>query len=110
METLSAAVVGAGSQGRVHGLGHLAAPGVSRVALTDVRRAAGESTAKELDVACTYQDYHEMPEAHQPDIVSVRTPPVSHLDVVRPAVGTGGRLPVLDADFAPRGAEPHSTY
>ncbi|TKA12156.1 Gfo/Idh/MocA family protein [Actinacidiphila oryziradicis] len=91
MTTLSAAVIGAGSQGRVHGLGLVAAPDVRLVALADVNQAAGEALAAELGVPRTYQDYHELLEADQPDIVSICTPPVFHLDVVRAAVAAGVR-------------------
>jgi hypothetical protein len=91
MTTLSAAVIGAGSQGRVHGLGYVAAPGVRLVALADVNQAAGEALAGELGVPRTYQDYHKLLEADQPDIVSVCTPPAFHREVVRAAVAAGVR-------------------
>jgi predicted dehydrogenase len=91
MGSVSAAVIGAGSQGRVHALGYLAAPGVSLVALTDVDATAAERLAEELSVPRVHRDYRELLEADRPDIVSVCTPPASHLEIVRAAVAAGVR-------------------
>jgi UDP-N-acetylglucosamine 3-dehydrogenase len=91
MTSLSAAVIGAGSQGRVHGLGYRATPGVSTVALADVNERAGGELAEELGIPRVYQDYHELLEANKPDIVSVCTPPASHREVVEAATAAGVR-------------------
>lgn len=90
-QNLSAVVVGAGSQGRVHGLGHLAAPGVTLAGLADVDMAAAEALAAELDVPHVHRDFRELLAEVRPDIVSVCTPPAHHLDVVRAAVAAGAR-------------------
>ncbi|WP_405578886.1 Gfo/Idh/MocA family protein [Streptomyces sp. NBC_01190] len=90
-ENLSAAVVGAGSQGRVHGLGYLAAPGVTLTALADVNRESAEDLAGELNVPGVYRDYREMLADRRPDIVSVCTPPALHPEVVRAAIAAGAR-------------------
>jgi predicted dehydrogenase len=91
METVSAAVIGAGSQGRVHGFGHLAAPGVTLVALADVDEQVATDLAAELDVPHVYQDYRELLRTHRPDIVSVCTPPALHPEIVRAAAAAGVR-------------------
>jgi UDP-N-acetylglucosamine 3-dehydrogenase len=91
METVSAAVIGAGSQGRVHGLGYLAAPGVSLVGLADVDERAAGTLSSELRVPHVHRDYRELLAAHRPDIVSVCTPPALHLEIVRAAAEAGVR-------------------
>ncbi|MFJ2645353.1 Gfo/Idh/MocA family protein [Streptomyces sp. NPDC087420] len=90
-EVLSAVVVGAGSQGRVHGRGHLAAPGVTLVGLADTDPAAAEALAAELDVPEVHSTFQDLFAAVRPDIVSVCTPPASHPEVVRAAVAAGAR-------------------
>ena len=91
MEELSAAVIGAGSQGRVHGFGHRAAPGVTLIALADVDERAAHDLAAELDVAHVHRDYRELLRVHRPDIVSVCTPPALHPEIVRAAAEAGVR-------------------
>ncbi|MER6205880.1 Gfo/Idh/MocA family protein [Streptomyces sp. NPDC001073] len=90
-QNLSAVVVGAGSQGRVHGLGHLAAPGVTLAGLADVDMATAEALAAELDVPHVRRDFRELLADLRPDVVSVCTPPAHHLDVVRAAIAAGAR-------------------
>jgi UDP-N-acetylglucosamine 3-dehydrogenase len=90
-EHFSAAVVGAGSQGRVHGLGYLAAPGVSLTALADVDEGSAGRLAAELDVPRSYRDYRELLDTERPDIVSVCTPPALHPEVVGAAIAAGAR-------------------
>ncbi|MFG1807786.1 Gfo/Idh/MocA family protein [Streptomyces sp. NPDC049040] len=89
-EDLSAVVVGAGSQGRVHGRGHLAA-GVRLTGLADVDTGSAEALAAELGVPGVHGDFRELLAATRPDIVSVCTPPAFHLEVVRAAVAAGAR-------------------
>ncbi|MCA1218277.1 Gfo/Idh/MocA family protein [Streptomyces sp. 8L] len=91
MTSLAAAVIGAGSQGRVHAYGYRATPGVSPVALADVDRRAGGELAEEVGIPRVYQDYHELLEANKPDVVSVCTPPATHREIVEAAVAAGVR-------------------
>ncbi|MEU6851634.1 Gfo/Idh/MocA family oxidoreductase [Actinacidiphila alni] len=88
---LGAAVVGAGSQGRVHGLGLQAAPGVALVAVADVDTAAARGLADELGVPRVYRDYRELLVVERPDVVSVCTPPALHPEIVRAAAAAGVR-------------------
>ncbi|WP_329361319.1 Gfo/Idh/MocA family oxidoreductase [Streptomyces sp. NBC_00669] len=88
---LSAVVVGAGSQGRVHALGYLATPGVALTGLADVDTASAEALAAELQVPAVHRDFRELLAATRPDLVSVCTPPALHLDVVRAAIAAGAR-------------------
>jgi len=91
MGSVSAAVIGAGSQGRVHALGYLGVPGVALVALADLDASAAERLARELSVSRIYRDYHELLETERPEIVSVCTPPASHLEIVGAALAAGVR-------------------
>jgi UDP-N-acetylglucosamine 3-dehydrogenase len=91
MEPATAAVIGAGSQGRVHGLGYLAAPGVGLVALADPDERATAELAAELDVPHVHRDYRELLQVHRPDLVSVCTPPAPHPEIVRAAAAAGVR-------------------
>ncbi|MFJ8062753.1 Gfo/Idh/MocA family protein [Streptomyces sp. NPDC096142] len=90
-QNLSAVVIGAGSQGRVHALGLLAAPAVTLTGLADVDRTAAGALAEELDIPHVHGDVRELLAEVRPDIVSVCTPPVHHLNVVRAAVAAGAR-------------------
>jgi UDP-N-acetylglucosamine 3-dehydrogenase len=85
----TAAVIAAGSQGRVHARGYLDTPEVDLVAVADVNVLAAEELARDLGVPSVYSDYRELLLAERPDLVSICTPPASHLDVVREAVAAG---------------------
>lgn len=90
---VSAAVIGAGSQGRVHALGYRGLPAVALTALADPAEAAAAALARETGVPehGTYRDHRELLAAVRPEIVSVCTPPASHLAIVRDAVAAGVR-------------------
>jgi UDP-N-acetylglucosamine 3-dehydrogenase len=89
MSSYTAAVIAAGSQGRVHARGYVATPGVSLVGIADVSRAAAEELASDLSVAGVYESYDELLEAEHPDLLSICTPPASHLAAVTAAVAAG---------------------
>jgi predicted dehydrogenase len=89
MTSFTAAVIAAGSQGRVHASGYARLPEVRLVAIADVNRAAAEELAAELDVPAVYESYEELLATEHPDLISICTPPGSHLDVVERAVAAG---------------------
>jgi UDP-N-acetylglucosamine 3-dehydrogenase len=89
MNSHTAAVIAAGSQGRVHAAGYRAAPGVRLVAVADSNLAAARELADDLDIPSVYADYRELLETERPHIISVCTPPALHLDIVRVAVASG---------------------
>jgi UDP-N-acetylglucosamine 3-dehydrogenase len=91
MRSISAAVIGTGSQGRVHALGYRAVPGVSLVALADVDEAAAGRLAGELGVPAAYRDHRELLERARPEVVSICTPPGRHLEIARAAIDAGVR-------------------
>lgn len=91
MTTVTAAVIGAGSQGRVHGLGYRSVPDVALAALADVNAPAAEDLAGELGVPRVYRDYRELLVVERPDVVSVCTPPALHPEIVRAAAAAGVR-------------------
>lgn len=89
----TAAVIGAGSQGRVHALGYRGLASVRLLALADPAEATAAALAAETGVPAhgTYRDHREMLAAVRPEIVSICTPPASHLEIVRDAVAAGAR-------------------
>jgi UDP-N-acetylglucosamine 3-dehydrogenase len=91
MYSYTAAVIAAGSQGRVHAAGYLAAPGVRLVAVADSNLEAARELAGDLDIPSVYDSYQELLKTEHPDIISICTPPALHLDIVRVAVAAGVR-------------------
>jgi UDP-N-acetylglucosamine 3-dehydrogenase len=88
---LKAAVIAAGSQGRVHAAGYRADPRTTLVAVADVSREAAEALSADLDIPQVFTDYEELLSVAKPDILSICTPPASHLAIVRAAVAAGVR-------------------
>ena len=88
MRSYTCAVIAAGSQGRVHARGYLAA-GARLVAMADTDRAAAAALASELDVPGVYGSCAELLAAERPEVISVCTPPASHLEIVRAAAAAG---------------------
>lgn len=91
MSSYTAAVIAAGSQGRVHARGYAADARVRLVAVADVNRVAAVELAAELGSPAVYEDYRVLLAAERPEFVSVCTPPAQHLDVVRAAVAAGAK-------------------
>jgi UDP-N-acetylglucosamine 3-dehydrogenase len=89
MTSYTAAVIAAGSQGRVHAAGYAALPDVRLVAVADVNLAAAQELAADLDIPSVYESYEELLLTEHPDLISICTPPASHLDVVQKAVAAG---------------------
>lgn len=90
MTTYTAAVVAAGSQGRVHARAYAGDQRVRLAAVADTAFTAAEELAAEF-TATPYRDYAEMFAAERPEVVSICTPPASHLEVARAAVSAGVR-------------------
>jgi predicted dehydrogenase len=101
MTTVSAAVIGTGSQGRVHALGYRGVPGVSLVAVADVDAAAAAGLAEEFSVTRIYQDYHELLRTERPEVLSICTPPATHPEILRAAVAAGVRAIHCEKPVAP---------
>ncbi|MFF5292015.1 Gfo/Idh/MocA family protein [Paractinoplanes globisporus] len=91
MDSYTAAVIAAGSQGRVHARGYAADARARLLAVADINRAAAQELADDLSIPAVYEDYRELLETQRPELVSVCTPPAQHLDVVRAAVAAGAR-------------------
>lgn len=89
MSSYTAAVIAAGSQGRVHARGYAADPRARLVAVADVNRAAAAALAADLDIPGVYEDYRELLERERPELLSICTPPAQHLELVRAAVAAG---------------------
>jgi len=91
MSTYTCAVIAAGSQGRVHAQGYLAAEalGVRLAAVADPDAGAARELAADLGIPGVYDNHQELLEAERPDVVSICTPPSAHLEVMRAAVAAG---------------------
>jgi UDP-N-acetylglucosamine 3-dehydrogenase len=88
------AVVAAGSQGWVHAQGYRAAQdshGARLVAVADTRVQAARDLAAELDIPSYYDSHEELLEKERPDVVSICTPPATHLEIARAAIAAGVR-------------------
>lgn len=88
MRSYTCAVIGTGSQGRVHARGYEAA-GAKLVAVADPIRSAAAELAADFGVPGVYDSYCELLAAERPQVVSICTPPASHLAVARAAVAAG---------------------
>lgn len=94
-----AAVIGAGSQGRVHATAWGAVDGVRVVAVADVATSAATQLAAEFG-AVAYGDHRAMLAAERPELVSVCTPPGVRLDVVHDAIAAGVRAIHIEKPIA----------
>lgn len=93
MNSYSCAVIAAGSQGRVHAQGYLAAQaaGARLTAVADPDGHAAGELARELGIPGVYRSHVELLAAEHPDVVSICTPPGVRLDVARAAIAAGVR-------------------
>jgi UDP-N-acetylglucosamine 3-dehydrogenase len=93
VSSYTCAVVAAGSQGRVHAQGYLAAreAGARLVAVADPDVAAAGELARDLGIPGVYGDYADLLAAEHPDVVSICTPPGVRLAVARAAIAAGVR-------------------
>ncbi|WP_248152887.1 Gfo/Idh/MocA family protein [Microbacterium aoyamense] len=91
MTERTAAVIAAGSQGRVHARGWSSVAGVRLAAIADPIAGAAAELAGEYDGVAAYDDATAMLQELRPEFVSVCTPPSVRLDVVRAAIAAGAR-------------------
>ena len=89
MTSCTCAVVGAGSQGWVHAQGYqaaLASHGAALVAVADTNVQAARDLAAERDIPGLYDSHEAMLKAEHPDVISICTPPATHLEIARAAI------------------------
>jgi predicted dehydrogenase len=91
MRDYRAAVIAAGSQGRVHAAGYRADERVVLSAVADVNREAATALAAEFGIGAVFTDYRDLLATVRPDMVSICTPPAYHRDAVTAAVEAGVR-------------------
>lgn len=90
MRSTRAAVIAAGSQGRVHAHALSLVPGVEVVAIADVDAATAAATADRYG-ARSYTDYRDLIASERPDLLSICTPPALHREVLEFAMEHGVR-------------------
>ncbi|MCU1558105.1 MAG: gfo/Idh/MocA family oxidoreductase [Microbacteriaceae bacterium] len=88
MSDYTAAVIAAGSQGRVHAAAYRSND-IELVAVADPDLKLAEELAADLQIPRAFGGYEELLGLTHPDFVSVCTPPRFHLDVIRAAVAAG---------------------
>jgi predicted dehydrogenase len=91
MQPQTAAVIAAGSQGRVHLHGYRQCGGIEVVAIADPDRELAERVAVDAEVRTVYPGHRELLAGERVDILSVCTPPGLHRTVVEDAVAAGVR-------------------
>lgn len=91
MSSYTCAVVAAGSQGRVHAKGYAAAASASLVAIADPDQAAARELAADLEIPAVYDSHDALLKAEHPDVLSICTPPSTHLEIARDAIAAGVR-------------------
>ena len=90
MRTIPAAVIAAGSQGRVHAHAYSLLPNVAVVGVADVDAATAAATADQYG-ARTYTDYRDLIATERPELLSICTPPSLHREVLEFAIANGVR-------------------
>jgi UDP-N-acetylglucosamine 3-dehydrogenase len=91
MSTYTCAVIAAGSQGRVHAQGYLAARalGARLTAVADPDTDTVRELAADLGIPGVYGSHLDLLAAERPDVLSICTPPAAHLEIARAAVAAG---------------------
>lgn len=89
MAKLRAGVIGCGGRGRGHGRGYAAADGITLVACADPFEESRAAYVGEFDVARSYEDYPEMLEKEDLDVVSVCTWTGMHREMIEAVVASG---------------------
>ena len=88
---LKAAVIGVGSMGRHHARNYVQIRGVDLVGVSDVDTVLGNKVADECGVNY-YQDYNELLEKEEPNIVSVAVPTKLHFLVASDVIKSKSHL------------------
>lgn len=91
MTERTAAVIAAGSQGRVHARGWSQTEGVRLVGIADPVPGAAAELVAEHPGATAYENVQELLDTEHPQLVSVCTPPSVRLEVVRAAIAAGAQ-------------------
>jgi predicted dehydrogenase len=91
MSTYTCAVIAAGSQGWVHARGYLAAQalGARLAAVADTDADVARKLADDLGIPAAFDNHLELLETERPDVLSICTPPGTHLEIARAAVDAG---------------------
>jgi UDP-N-acetylglucosamine 3-dehydrogenase len=88
VRSYTCAVIAAGSQGRVHARGYQAA-GATVVAVADPDAGKAAELARDLCIPQVYESHEELLAAGHPEVVSICSPPSTHLEIARAAIAAG---------------------
>jgi len=98
-------IIGCGGRGRQHAQGYAACDRVSIVACADPMAENARRLAEEYQVDRVYDDYREMLERENLDVVSVCTWTGLHHDMIIDSVEAGVRLINAEKPMAPTWGE-----
>ncbi len=89
-ETIGVGIIGAGGIARgVHIPGYQKLPNVKVVAVADIFEQTRREAAEKFDIEATYEDYNEMLQRDDIQVVSVTTPNYAHADATIAALKAG---------------------
>ncbi len=100
MASYRAVVVGAGSISARHIKGWQDHPDVDLVAIADISGDFARSRAEEFDIPNIYTDYQKMFETEQPDLVSICTWMITHVEIGVAAAKAGVKGILCEKPFA----------
>lgn len=89
---LRVAVIGCGTQGRIHLDSYSSIPDVEVVACCEVDSTRLERAASDFGNLHAYSDYHDLLRSEKPDLISVCTMPVTHRDIVVAGLSAGANV------------------
>ena len=110
MATYRAGIIGCGGRGRAHAEGYALSSKVEIVACADPIESTCSSFAKTFSVQRTYEDYRQMLENEELDMVSVCTWTGQHREMIEAAAQVGVRAIHSEKPMAPTWGDAKALY
>ncbi len=110
MATYRAGIIGCGGRGRAHAEGYALSSKVEIVACADPIESTCSSFAKTFSVQRTYEDYRQMLENEELDMVSVCTWTGQHREMIEAAAHVGVRAIHSEKPMAPTWGDAKALY
>lgn len=99
--TYRVGIVGCGRIAPAHVNSFRAVEGYDLVAVADIKREAGEALCSKFGIGALYEDYHEMLERENLDVVTVTTWAGSHAEITVTAAAAGVKGILCEKPMAP---------
>ena len=110
MALFKVGMIGCGGRGRGHAAGYAASEDAEIVACSDPKRENAEALAQQHDVSNIYEDYKEMLEKEDLDIVSVCVWTPLHTEIIIDAANSGVKGIHAEKPMAPAWGEAKAQY